>query len=345
MGPGADPATGPVGAPPPPSRRDEASWIRFLTELWGRPRAEVGPGDDCAVLPPARYAVSTDALLEGVDFLRGWAPPEALGHKALAANLSDLAAIGARPRHMLLTLAIPPDLPDTFVEGVARGMRDLASGEGVDLVGGDLSASPGGLFLSLTVLGILEAPPLLRSGGRPGDRLFVGGALGGARAGLGHLRSGAVLREFSREFAASDPDAMLLRFYAPPPQSKLGLLLASRGLATCCIDLSDGLARDLRRICSASGCGAELAASEIPLERGLAEGLPDGSDALDTALRGGEDQVLLFAVPPGRVAELSDAPVPVHPIGHLTPRDGGTVVRMPDGTVRPLPAHGHDHFA
>lgn len=344
-GPGADPVTGPVGARLPPSRRDEASWVAFLADLWGRPRAEVGPGDDCAVLPAARYAASTDALVEGVDFRREWGPPEALGHKALAANLSDLAACGARPRYLLLTLAIPPDLGDAFMEGVARGMRDLAVREGVDLAGGDLSASPGGLFLSLAVLGLQEAPPLLRSGGRPGDRLFVGGPLGGARAGLRLFQSGTVLEKFSTESSASRSRSLLRRFYAPPPQTHLGLFLASRALATCCIDLSDGLACDLARVCAASKCGAELLASEIPIEPGVAESSPAGSDPLEVALLGGEDQVLLFAVPSGRVAELSAAPIPVHPVGHLLPPEAGVALRMPDGAVQALPVHGYDHFA
>lgn len=327
-------------------RRDETSWIHFLTDLWGPSGAEVDVGDDCAVLPPGRYAISSDALAEGVDFRRGWAPPEALGHKALAANLSDLAASGASPRFLFLTLGIPRDLQDAWVEGLLRGMRALAAREGVGLSGGDLSASESGLFLSLTVVGLQESPPLLRSGGCPGDELFVGGPLGGARAGLALFQRGRTLGEFSAApTSGACEERFLRRFYTPPPQADLGRFLSSRGLATCAVDLSDGLSSDLSKLCAASGCDAELDLAGLPLEEGLCEHAPAGESAVRCALRGGEDQVLLFAVHPGRAAELSEAPVPVHPIGHLAPRGAGSALRMPDGTVRPLGDEGYDHFA
>jgi thiamine-monophosphate kinase len=334
----------------PRPRRDETSWIRFLTDLWGPSGAEVGVGDDCAVLPPDRYALSTDVLAEGVDFHLGWAPPEALGHKALAANLSDLAACGASPRFLFLTLGIPRDLEDGWVERLARGMRDLAALEGLGLAGGDLSASASGLFLSLTVLGSQESAPLLRSGGRPGDLLFVGGPLGGARAGLGLLLGGRSLREFSEEPPGTGPegvseDGLMRRFFAPPSQTALGRFLASERLATCAMDISDGLAEDLRKLCSSSGCGAEVDLPTLPLEPGLLDFVPAGETARQCALRGGEDQVLLFAAAPTVACRMREAPCPVFPIGHFTSPEEGLTLLLPGGERAELEITGYDHFA
>ena len=307
-------------------------------------------GDDCAVLPPDRYALSTDALAEGVDFHRGWAPPEALGHKALASNLSDLASCGASPRFLFLTLGIPRDLEDAWVEGLARGMRDLASSEGVGLAGGDLSASSSGLFLSLTVLGSQESSPLLRSGGRPGDLLFVGGPLGGARAGLRLLLGGRSLRDFTGGTPGAGPagsgeEGLMRRFFAPPSQTALGRFLASEGLSTCAMDISDGLAADLRKLCDSSGCGAEVDLLALPQEAGLQDHSPAGETAQQCALRGGEDQVLLFATPPSAAGRMREAPCPVFPIGRLTPPEEGLTLLLPDGGRAELEPEGYDHFA
>jgi thiamine-monophosphate kinase len=329
----------------PRPRRDETSWIRFLADLWGPSGAEVGVGDDCAVLPPDRYALSTDVLAEGVDFHRGWAPPEALGHKALAANLSDLAACGASPRFLFLTLGIPRDLEDAWVEGLARGMRDLAAREGLGLAGGDLSASASGLFLSLTVLGSQESAPLLRSGGRPGDLLFVGGPLGGARAGLGLFLGGRSLVEFSQKNQGRDEDGLMHRFFSPPTQTALGRFLASEGLATCAMDISDGLAADLRKLGASSNCGAEVDLLTLPLEPGLQDLAPAGETAHRCALRGGEDQVLLFAAAPAAARRMMETPCPVFPVGRLTPPEEGFTLLLSDGKRVELELGGYDHFA
>lgn len=327
-------------------RRDESSWIDFLRDLWGPSGAEVGVGDDCAILPPGRYAISTDALAEDVDFRMGWAPPEALGYKALAANLSDLAASGASPRFLFLTLGIPKGLEDAWVEGLLRGMRALAAREGVGLAGGDLSASKSGLFLSLTVVGLQESPPLLRSGGRPGDALFVGGPLGGARAGLNFLQSGRTLGRFGDARAGeSGEERMMRRFYVPPHQTDLGRFLAACRLATCAMDVSDGLAADLGKLCAASGCGAEVDLEALPLERGLHDHAPAGEPAVRCALRGGEDQVLLFGVAPENVERLGEAPCPVHRVGRLLEPGSGLTLLLPDSARETLESEGYDHFA
>jgi thiamine-monophosphate kinase len=289
-----------------------------------------------------RFAATTDALVEGVDFELAWAPPQAVGYKAMAANLSDLAAMGARPRHLLLTMGWPSTLEDTFVEGVLQGIQALCEAEGVGLCGGDLTRAPV-LFLSLTLLGDQEHPPMLRSGGRPGHLLYVSGELGGAAFALERFQAGEKLLEFA---PAAPPSAwqsrVLDRFYRPPRQTAVGEFLAQRGLASCCMDLSDGLARDLGRLCVASGCGAEVEVANLPMDGALI-GLPGGR-ALDFALKGGEEQVLVFAVAPERAHELDEAPGPVHRIGRLTP-GGALDLLVAGGGREALAPQGFDHFA
>ena len=323
-------------------RKDEATWLRLLGELFGPSGAPVDRGDDGCVLAPGRWCLSTDALLEHVDFELDWAPPEAVGHKALAANLSDLAAMGADPRYFLLTLGWPEDLPDEAVEGVLRGMAALARGESLGLCGGDLTRSPGGLLISLTVIGAQEEPALRRSGGAPGDLLFVSGPLGAPKGALNAMRAGARLGGFPPGGGVrSGPSALLDRFFRPPSQRSLGLFLARSGCASCCMDISDGLSRDLGRLCEASGCGAAVEAARVPVDPLLSE-LPREA-ALGLALEGGEEQVLLFGVPPGMAAALESAPAPAHRIGTLVEERTLTLVG-PDGQVRPLSSHGFDHF-
>lgn len=324
-----------------PISRDEASWVRSIRDLWGPSGAEVDLGDDACVLPRGRYALSTDTLLEHVDFECGWAPPAALGHKALAANLSDLAAMGAAPRFLLLTLGWSAGFPEAFITGLLEGMRALAVREGVGLCGGDLTRSPQGLLVSLTVAGEQEGEPLRRSGGRPGDLLYVGGALGGPAAALARFQSGERLPAFDSEAPPEEPERHVLdRFYRPPSQTALGRFLSEGSLASCCLDLSDGLSRDLARLCEASGCGAVVEEAGLPLE--VPEGGP-ASERLRFAVLGGEEQVLLFASPPGNEARLREAPVQLHPIGRLTE---GSELRLlcHDGGLQDLPRAGFDHF-
>jgi thiamine-monophosphate kinase len=324
-----------------PAHRDESAWVDHIRALFGASAAEVGIGDDACVLPPARYAVTTDTLVEGADFRLGWAPPEAVGHKALAANLSDLAAMGAEPRYLLLTLGWPEELEDPVVEGVLRGVRDLCALEGVGLCGGDLTRAPR-LMISITLLGEQGGEPLLRAGGRPGDLLFVSGELGGPAAALARLEDGERLARFEPSAPPAEEGQRLLdRFFRPPGQVALGRYLAASGSASCCMDVSDGLARDLRRLCEACGCGAEVEEAHVPIDRALA-GL-GGQERLRAALRGGEEQVLLFAVPPGRAPLLEGSPGPVFPLGRLSAGAGIEVLRV-GGEREALALEGFDHF-
>jgi thiamine-monophosphate kinase len=323
--------------------RDEAAWIAFIARLWGAPDVEVGPGDDGCILPSDRYTLTTDTLLEGVDFEREWAPPQAVGYKAMAANLSDLAAMGAIPRFLLMTLAVPEDVPEKYVEGVLEGIRALGAAEGVGIVGGDLSSSRSGLVISLTLAGVQKAAPLLRSGGKPGDVLFLSGPIGGPEAALRRFQSGGRLGVFDFRTPPPDPEQALLdRFYRAPGQTELGIRLASDKLASCCMDVSDGLAKDLARLCEASGCGAEIEARSLPLDPLL--GAQGGKRELENALRGGEEQVLLFAVPPGLASEVEVKCAGVRAIGRLVEGDRRVLV-LPGERREELPADGFDHFA
>ena len=329
----------------PEKKRTEKSWVEFISGLWGPSGAEIGIGDDACLLPVGHYAVTSDVLVEGVDFSLGWGPPEAVGHKALACNLSDLAAMGAKPRFFLLSIGFPSSVADSWIERMLFGMHELSSRASVGLCGGDLSGSLGELFISITLLGEQSHPPMTRGGGRPGDTLYVGGALGGPRRALELFRSGSQLREFSAEKPLSKgPERILRRFYEPPSQTELGLCLAEQRLASSCIDCSDGFSSDLSKICDASGCGAEVEAALLPID---SDGVPpagSGESGIDCALRGGEEQVLIFSVPPECESDLARSGFESHRVGRLTEKECGLILVQPDGRRTPLDARGFNHF-
>jgi thiamine-monophosphate kinase len=308
--------------------RGEFSLIeRFLAEF-PRARVPLGPGDDCAVLAPTKrpLCVTTDAVVEDVHFTRAHFSPEDIGHKALAVNLSDLAAMGARPSWFLCALALPKDFPEPHLRRIARGMSALAREHRIALVGGNFTSARE-LSLTLTAAGELRRPALTRSGGRPGHLLYISGTLGEARLGLrqlqaGHRRSAAIQRQLR-----------------PMPRVALGLV-ASR-FASAAMDVSDGLAQDLGHLCEASGVGAEVELAHLPLTPAVRAALgPEG------ALAGGEDYELLMAVPPGRALAFeracARASQRVTRIGRLL-RERGRVWRDPKGRLIAPPA-GFDHF-
>jgi thiamine-monophosphate kinase len=262
--------------------RGEFSLInRFLAEF-PRARVPLGPGDDCAVLAPTKgpLCVTTDAVVEDVHFTRAHFSPEDIGHKALAVNLSDLAAMGATPRWFLCALALPKDFPEPHLRRIARGMSALAREHRIALVGGNFTSARE-LSITITAAGELRRPALTRSGGKPGDLLYMSGTLGEARLGLLHLQAG------------KRTGAAIRRQRRPVPRVALGLL-ASR-FASAAMDISDGLAQDLGHLCEASGVGAEVELAHLPLTREVRAQL--GSEA---ALAGGEDYELLLAIPPRR---------------------------------------------
>jgi thiamine-monophosphate kinase len=304
----------------------EFSLIQRFLSAFPRARVPVGPGDDCAVLAPTRGAlcVTTDAVVEDVHFTRAHFSPEDIGHKALAVNLSDLAAMGAIPRWFVCALALPRTFPERQLLGIARGMSALARAHRIALVGGNFSSARE-LSITLTAAGELPpgVAPLTRSGARPGDLLYVSGTLGEARLGLEQLRAG------QRRTAA------ILRQKRPSPRVALGRLALRH--ASAALDISDGLAQDLGHLCEASRVGVDMELARLPLSPAVRRALgPEG------ALKGGEDYELLLTIPPARRASFERACARagerVTPIGKMTAqrnqviRNGtGTLVRPPEG--------------
>jgi thiamine-monophosphate kinase len=312
--------------------------FELIGRYFSRPprRAALGVGDDCALLdstPGRQVCISSDMLVEGRHFLPT-VQPARLGHKALAVNLSDLAACGAEPRAFTLALAMPR-ADEAFIAGFAQGLWALADEHGIDLVGGDTTAGP--LNICITVFGeVPTGQALLRSGARPGDDLWVSGTLGDARAALECFRGQLQLPADHFELARR---AMEL----PQPRVALGRLL--RGIASSAIDLSDGLAGDLGHVLRASAVGACVQFDALPRSALLAAlPLPVQRTCL---LHGGDDYELLFSAPPQQQAAVRDAGhqagVPVSRIGHI---EVGSSLRLVDSAGQPLeaPGAGFDHF-
>jgi thiamine-monophosphate kinase len=272
------------------------------------PGTILGIGDDAAVLavPEGKHLLlTTDMLLEGVHFQRRWGRPRDLGRKALAVNVSDIAAMGGHPLYALLGLAFPPDgLTLEELKALLAGMEEEAATHGVTLVGGDTCGSQSGLVLSVTLVGAASAGSVLRrSGAKPGDSLWVTGMLGGSAAGLAALEMGlcpgaewpANLRRptwLDVEEEAAIQVAMTAHF-TPVPRLMAGQSLV--GCATAMIDVSDGVASDIGHLCQESGVAARVSADQIPIHPGaVVMARLTGRDILDLALRGGEDYELLF---------------------------------------------------
>ena len=309
------------------------------------PFVVVGIGDDAAVLEPARNRldiVTTDAAVEGVHFDRRFMDAASIGHRVLAANLSDLAAMGAEPRTALLSLMLPDALPVADLDAALDAFLALAARTGTHLVGGNVTRSPGPLVIDVTVSGTAKRRKVLtRAGGRPGDELWVSGTIGGAAAGLAWLQQGG---------SAAGPDPAVAdavgRFLRPEPRLRLGLLVGRTRAASAAMDLSDGLADAVRQLAEASGTGARLEASALPVHPGVAVIAGDPAAALSAALAGGEDYELLLAVPrrAGRrfAAAARLAHLPVTRIGALTPAAAGLTLATEAGD-RPIP-EGFEHF-
>ena len=312
----------------------------LIDRFFKRPvrRNALGVGDDCALLTPApgtQLAVSSDMLVEGRHFL-STVDPARLGHKALAVNLSDLAACGARPLAFTLALALP-QADETWLEPFARGLLALADAHGCELVGGDTTRGP--LNICITVFG--EVPPdqaLLRSGARAGHDLYVSGTLGDARLALEVFRG-------TQSCAADAFETARLRMEQPTPRIELGQRL--RGIASAAIDVSDGLLGDLRHILRQSGVGASVDAAAAA-ELMLAGAQLDAERRLDYVLAGGDDYELAFTAPPDRRGAVQDAAAQAHTrvtrIGRIEAEPG---LRLLDGQGRRIERQyaSFDHFA
>ncbi len=304
----------------------------------GAKRADVrlGVGDDAALLDsPAGcdLVAAIDTLVEGVHFPRG-CPAASVGHRVLAVNLSDLAAMGARPAWALLALTLP-NSDAAWLAEFAAGFSDLARAHDVALVGGDTTSGP--LSATVQMLGhVPRSQALLRSGARPGDLVFVSGTPGDAAAGL------AV--EQGRLSAASDVVTYLRkRFLYPTPRMALGKCL--RGFASACIDVSDGLLGDAGKLGAASGCGVELTYGDLPVSDALVEAVGDAR-ARELALTGGDDYELCFTVRPDHAGKLRHELPPERwgysLIGSIREAPGAVV--MKDGNVMEFSHSGYDHF-
>ena len=313
------------------------------------PSLVVGIGDDAAVAVAERGALqvlTTDALVEGVHFDRRFSTPADIGYKALAVNVSDIAAMGAEPRLALLSLILPPALPLADIDRLLDGLLDVAARTGVTLAGGNVTRSPGPLVVDMTVVGSVRPRRILtRRGGRPGDSLYVSGTIGAAAAGLGWLTEHGTLGSELPE----DPEMAdcVARHRRPEPRARLGALLGRTRTASACMDLSDGLADAVRQIAESSGVGARVAAEALPIHRGAAGWFGQrGVDAVLASLSGGDDYELLFALPNRargrlRLVERQARGVQLTRIGELT-KDKGLVVER-DGAGEPLPP-GFVHF-
>lgn len=307
---------------------------RYFTRRSRRAEVLLGIGDDAAVLDvraDRKLVVAMDTLVEGVHFPEGTDASD-IGYRALAVNLSDIAAMGAEPAWMTLSLSMP-QADESWLAGFAAGLFELADRYDVALVGGDTVRGP--CVITVQLAGWIETDQwLTRSGARPGDLLFVSGIPGEAAAGLA-----AVQRRISGEPAAH----LIQRFLRPEPRVALGREL--RTVASAAMDVSDGLLTDLQKLCAASGCGAQLDVDALPASTAMRQSF-DADTCLQYALAGGDDYEILFAISPERVHELTRRPDPrpnVTRIGVMTAGSGVQCIR--NGQPFVMQRAGYDHFA
>lgn len=313
---------------------------RFFKPLAKRFEGALDLEDDAALLPDApgeTLAVTTDAMVEGVHYLPG-EDPGRLARKALRVNLSDLAAMGARPLVYLLTTALPKTVGDDWLAGFADGLRQDQERYGVHLAGGDSVSTPGPTTISITAIGAVpEGQAIRRSGARPGDRIWVSGTIGDGALGLRAVRGQLA------GLPAADQDYLAGRYRLPTPRVALGQRLL--GIATAAADVSDGLIGDLRHICTASGVGAQIRADTVPLS-------PAGSAAISVdpqlrpiVLAGGDDYELVFAAPaesgPTIAGFAGELGVPLAEIGEIVSDSAVSMLDLAGDPIALPPAWRH----
>jgi len=326
----------------------EFGFIRSITNGCVNNNEEViqGIGDDCAVIGPFGdkvLLITTDLLAENIHFILDKIPPEHIGEKAIGVNLSDIAAMGGRPRHAFISIAMPPSFPVAALDALYRGMKQMCKRFGVNILGGDTSASSGTLFINIAVTGVAHKDKVLyRKGASAGDMVYVCGTLGASAAGLKILKG---------EIPANEAlwPTLVLAHTRPRPLVAEGIVIGSSALASAMIDISDGLVADLGHICRQSGVGAEIHEDSLPLSEALVN-LADQYhlDPIEFALTGGEDYSLLVTVPDSNtrqfeqllVKETGTRPVA---IGRITKANGVRCIRA-DGRERTLEASGYEHF-
>lgn len=328
------PASGPPLAPGP-----EFDLIqRFLPRHPAhRPDVRVGPGDDCAVIVGDGIAVSSDMSVEGIHFRRDWLSLREIGARAAAAALSDLAAVAARPIGILVSLAVPAGDAGAHAVQVMEGVRRAADHVGAALLGGDTTRSPGPLVIDVAVLGETKHP-VLRSGARLGDEVWVTGELGASALFV------------AQKLAGGDPEhAARERYASPEPRIREARWLAERGLPTAMIDLSDGLAGDAGHLAAANGAAVLLAAELIPVHPAVRRHAASRDEALRLALAGGEDYELCFTAPTGEMEALAREfqqtfGIRLTCVGRIAGGDGVWWTDA-EGHRTPLELRGYQHFA
>jgi thiamine-monophosphate kinase len=334
----------------------EFALIRSLRRRFGRTDSSVvrGIGEDAAIIKMptgSRLLLTTDLLAEGVHFDLATTTLQDVGYRAAVANLSDIAAMGGVPRYLLVSLAVPHERTAAEIDRLYRGLMQACRRYGVQLVGGDTSASRNGLFVNITLTGAAHPDRVLtRAGARAGDLIYVTGTLGDSQAGLALLQAGDRASASLFDKGADRIRRFLIRRHLRPlARVREGRLLAERRLASAAIDLSDGLSGDLAHLCEESRVGAELDPRAIPVSsacRSYAD--VRRLNPVDVALSGGEDYELLFTVPPAnrrKVEALARrARFRVSCIGLITARRSGIRVKRDDGSWQPLTVTSYEHF-
>ncbi len=307
-----------------------------------------GVGDDCAVIPKDSQTdllITADLLIEDVDFRRSWADPESLGRKSLSVSVSDIAAMGGRPKYSLLTLGGPEELWESgFTDSFMTSYLELAKGMGITLIGGDISKSPDRFTIDSIVIGEVEkGGAILRSGAAVGDLICVTGFLGGARAGLELLERGS-----SDGLIFTN---LIRRQKEPEARVEESAALRSSGVVTSMIDISDGLIGDLRHLCEESEVGARVDIGSIPVDPEVqaaisAEALTETGSGTEYAIRGGEDFELLFTVERDGLEKLkaSCPGLPFSVIGEMQSGSGKISLVAADGSEQSPDAFGFEHF-
>jgi len=325
------------------SLHDELALLRGIQGVLGKPSSRVllGIGDDAAVVAPpkGKMVATVDTMVEGVHFDLAYTNAFELGHKALAVNLSDMAAMGATPLYALVSVGLPQSTTEHFVEELYRGIRQLAKKYKVDIIGGNTVQSPSATVIDISLIGEANKTYFTRSGAKPGDLIAVTGFLGNSAAGLN------CLKRLGRNNMDS-LKALMTAHLLPEPRVKESLALLKTNAVTSMIDVSDGFARDLHHIAEQSKVGALIDEKRIPISPLALRGAEVVSgNARNWALFGGEDYELLFTFNPKKESAVKKAlGKQLNIIGEVLPKKNGVKLRDKQGDVAPLEPRGWNHF-
>ncbi|MFQ5588330.1 MAG: thiamine-phosphate kinase [Nitrospiria bacterium] len=324
----------------------EFGWIEHIQRRFKSSNINIplGIGDDAAAIratPQSDSLLTTDTLIEETHFSLAYSSFEQVGLKAVAVNVSDIAAMGGHSRALLISLGVPGKLDMDDLNRLYRGIAKGCKKTGIEVIGGNTARTSGPFFITITLFGeVLKKEMLTRSGAKTGDLIYVTGTLGDAAAGLDILKNRMNRRSFT---------TLVRRHQTPEARCEAGCLLGAEKIPSAMIDLSDGLTADLRHIMRASRVGAELVSAEIPLSPALKRYARQlQKDARDFALYGGEDYELLFSVPQKKEKKLvrliKNGLIQARRIGRILPEKEGFVLKTADGETRTIAPKGYDHF-